>query len=44
MQKIITMAHGAGGRQTSELIDAVFRQYFENEYLTSDDAAVVPGH
>lgn len=44
MQKIITMAHGAGGRQTSELIDTVFRQYFENEYLTADDAAVVPGH
>ncbi len=42
MKGIVTIAHGAGGRQTSRLIDQVFRKYFENPYLTSDDAAVLP--
>ena len=28
--KTVTMAHGAGGRQTSELIDEVFKAHFAN--------------
>ena len=39
--KTVTMAHGAGGRQTSELIDSVFAAYFANDDLTADDAAVL---
>ena len=26
----VTLAHGAGGKQTSELIDRVFKEYFAN--------------
>lgn len=37
----ITMAHGAGGRQTSELIDQIFKAHFSNPDLTADDAAVL---
>ena len=37
----VTLAHGAGGRQTSELIDKVFKAHFANPELTSDDAAVL---
>lgn len=37
----ITMAHGAGGRQTSELIDQIFKAHFANPDLTADDAAVL---
>ena len=37
----VTMAHGAGGKQTSELIDKVFAAHFANPELTSDDAAVL---
>ena len=40
--KYVTLAHGAGGSKTSELIDQVFRKYFENPQLTADDAAVLP--
>ena len=40
--KTVTMAHGAGGRQTSELIDEVFKAHFSNPDLTADDAAVLP--
>lgn len=40
-QAVVTMAHGAGGRQTNELIDHIFKKYFENEDLTADDAAVL---
>ena len=36
----VTMAHGAGGKQTSELIDKVFAAHFANPDLTADDAAV----
>jgi hydrogenase expression/formation protein HypE len=36
------MAHGAGGKQTSELIQKVFRAHFENPYFTADDASVLP--
>ena len=41
MDKTVTLAHGAGGRQTAELIDKVFKEYFSNPDLTSDDAAVL---
>lgn len=41
MDKTITLAHGAGGRQTSELIDQVFKAHFSNPDLTADDAAVL---
>ena len=39
--KTVTMAHGAGGKQTSELIDQVFKVHFANSDLTADDAAVL---
>ena len=42
MDKVITLAHGAGGRQTSELIGTIFKKHFANENLTADDAAVLP--
>ena len=32
----VTMAHGAGGRQTSELIDNIFAAHFANPDLTAD--------
>ena len=38
----VTLAHGAGGRQTAELIDRVFRAHFSNPDFTGDDAAVLP--
>ena len=37
----VTLAHGAGGKQTSELIDRVFKKHFSNPHLTADDAAVL---
>lgn len=40
-EKTVSLAHGAGGRQTSELIDKVFKAHFANPELTSDDAAVL---
>jgi hydrogenase expression/formation protein HypE len=42
----ITLAHGAGGKQTSALIHQIFERYFKNSLLTADDAAVLPrpGH
>lgn len=42
MGEQVTLAHGAGGRQTAELIDRVFRRHFSNPQFTSDDAAVLP--
>ncbi len=42
MNDTITLAHGAGGKQTSDLIGSIFKKYFENPYLTADDAAVLP--
>lgn len=42
MEDIITLAHGAGGRQTSHLIGTIFTKHFDNPYLTEDDAAVIP--
>ncbi|MGI6003069.1 MAG: hydrogenase expression/formation protein HypE [Lachnospiraceae bacterium] len=42
MNDTVTMAHGTGGKQTSELIQKVFRAHFENPYFTADDASVLP--
>ena len=36
----VTLAMGAGGAQTSRLIDEVFAKHFQNPLLTADDAAV----
>lgn len=41
MDKTVTLAHGAGGQQTAELIDRVFKAHFSNPDFTSDDAAVL---
>jgi hydrogenase expression/formation protein HypE len=41
MNQTVTLAAGAGGKQTSELIDQIFRTHFANPALTSDDAAVL---
>ena len=41
MNELITLAHGAGGRKTSELIERVFKKHFSNPNLTADDAAVL---
>ena len=41
MQETVTLAHGAGGKQTSELIEKVFRAHFENPHFTPDDAALL---
>lgn len=40
--KTVTLAHGAGGKQTSELIEKVFKAHFSNPEFTADDAAVLP--
>ena len=43
-EKYITLAHGAGGRQTNELIEQIFKAHFANPEFTGDDAAVLtPG-
>ena len=40
----VTMAHGSGGRSTSELIGSIFGKYFSNPVLEKmEDAAVVEG-
>ena len=41
-EKKVTLAHGAGGAQTNELIDSVFKAHFANPMFTGDDAAVLP--
>ncbi|MDY2685647.1 MAG: hydrogenase expression/formation protein HypE [Selenomonadaceae bacterium] len=38
----ITLAHGAGGRKTRELIKQVFARHFKNPEFTADDAAILP--
>jgi len=38
---LLTLAHGAGGKQTAELIDRVFKEHFANPNFTGDDAAVM---
>lgn len=40
-QQYVTLAHGAGGKQTNELIDKVFKAHFSNPEFTADDAAVL---
>ncbi len=40
-EKTITLAHGAGGRQTAALIRDIFAAHFANPALTSDDAAIL---
>ena len=42
MNETVTLAHGAGGEQTSQLIDTVFKKYFASPLLTADDAACLP--
>ncbi len=42
MNKTITIAHGNGGEENSELIKEIFYKHFENEILAkSEDAAVI---
>ncbi len=41
-EKKVTLAHGAGGSQTNQLIHDIFKKYFDNPDLTGDDAAVLP--
>ena len=41
MSNTVTLAHGAGGKQTAELIDQVFKAHFANPQFTADDAAVL---
>lgn len=41
MEKVVTLAHGAGGKQTAELIEQVFKEHFANPEFTADDAAVL---
>ena len=41
-QDVVTLAHGAGGDQTNELIGRIFKKHFANPDLTGDDAAVLP--
>lgn len=40
-EKKVTLAHGAGGKQTAELIHEVFQTHFSNPEFTADDAAVL---
>ena len=42
MNDTITMAHGAGGKQTTELIERVFKKNLSNPLFTADDASVLP--
>ena len=42
MNDVITLAHGSGGRKTSELIGEIFKKNLGNAYFTADDAAVLP--
>jgi hydrogenase expression/formation protein HypE len=41
MDKVVTLAHGAGGKKTAELIETVFKAHFSNPEFTGDDAAVL---
>lgn len=41
MGETVKLAHGAGGKQTSELIEKVFKAHFANPEFTADDAAVL---
>ena len=41
MDERITLAHGAGGKKTNELIEGLFKKYLSNPDMTADDAAVL---
>ncbi len=41
MENRITLAHGAGGHRTSELIGEIFARHFDNPEFTADDAALL---
>ena len=41
MTEKVTLAMGAGGKQTAQLIDEVFAARFDSPLLTADDAAVL---
>ena len=41
MSNTVTLAHGAGGKQTADLIDQVFKAHFSNPLFTADDAALL---
>lgn len=41
MTDVVTLAMGAGGKQTAQLIEDVFATHFANPLLTADDAAVL---
>lgn len=41
MNKKINLACGAGGEETDELIQCVFKKHFYNSLFTSDDAAIL---
>ncbi|MBE6380250.1 MAG: hydrogenase expression/formation protein HypE [Lentisphaerae bacterium] len=41
MEEFITLSHGAGGRQTADLIGNIFKKHFANKDFTPDDAAVL---
>ena len=34
MEKVITLAHGAGGAQTASLIGSIFKKYLDNPDFT----------
>jgi len=38
----ISLVHGNGGEESSELIQSVFVKHFQNRYTLMDDAAVLP--
>ena len=42
MNEVITLAHGSGGRKTSDLISEIFKTNLGNSFFTADDAAVLP--
>ena len=41
MEQYIQLAHGAGGSQTNELIETVFKKHLASPAMTADDAAVL---
>ena len=43
MNDVITLAHGSGGRKTSELIGEIFKKNLGNAYFTADDDPLAVG-
>ncbi|MDR0736283.1 MAG: hydrogenase expression/formation protein HypE [Zoogloeaceae bacterium] len=44
LSDLVEMAHGAGGRATGRLVEAIFFRHFDNEWLRAgNDGAVLPG-